>query len=236
MRSAIQPKTGSPIRRAAGQAAITTPRNARSTPCFGEVQGQDREQGTEPEPDDELGDEERNDVAPALEPAGDPVGDGSRVHRPSVASGPEAAALGCAAQDAESVYHRGRWSCPHPGSWPLVCSSVCPSSCPRAGSTTAASRRASITGYALILWLLGLFVLWRPIGGKFLVPILLIAYIAPFVAGPDRIARLGRIQSGRRGGKGGGRAGRGPGTTKPPMKNVTPPEEPEPETPPVGRP
>ena len=55
-----------------------------------------------------------------------------------------------------------------------------------------------ITGYALILWLLGLFVLWRPIGGKFIVPILLIAYIAPFVAGPDRIARLGRIQSGRR--------------------------------------
>ena len=93
-----------------------------------------------------------------------------------------------------------------------------------------------ITGYALILWLLGLFVLWRPIGGKFLVPILLIAYIAPFVAGPERIARLGRIQSGRRGGKGGGRAGRGSGTTKPPMKNVTPPEEPEPETPPVGRP
>ena len=64
-----------------------------------------------------------------------------------------------------------------------------------------------ITGYALILWLLGLFVLWRPIGGKFLVPILLIAYIAPFVAGPDRIARLGRIQSGRAGRKGGGRAG-----------------------------
>ena len=91
-----------------------------------------------------------------------------------------------------------------------------------------------ITGYALILWLLGMFVLWRPIGGKFIVPILLVAYIAPFVAGPDRIARLGRIQSGRAGRKGGGRGE--PGRAKPPMKNVTPPEEPEPETPPVGRP
>ena len=93
-----------------------------------------------------------------------------------------------------------------------------------------------ITGYALILWLLGLFVLWRPIGGKFLVPILLIAYIAPFVAGPDRIARLGRIQSGRRGGKGRRTRWARVRHQKPPMKNVTPPEEPEPETPPVGRP
>jgi hypothetical protein len=80
-------------------------------------------------------------------------------------------------------------------------------------------------------------VLWRPIGARFIVPILLIAYIAPFVAGPDRIARLARIQSGRGGRTGGRRGGPGgSGATKPPMKNVTPPEEPEPETPPVGRP
>jgi hypothetical protein len=95
--------------------------------------------------------------------------------------------------------------------------------------------RGVITGYALILWLLGLVVLWRPIGARFIVPILLIAYIAPFVAGPDRIARLARIQSGRGGRTGGRRGGPGgPGPAKPPMKNVTPPEEPEPETPPVG--
>jgi hypothetical protein len=99
--------------------------------------------------------------------------------------------------------------------------------------------RGVITGYALTLWLLGLALVWRPIGARFIVPILLIAYIAPFVAGPDRVARLGRIERGR-GGRAGGGGGRGSsggsGPAKPPMKNVTPVEEPEPETPPAGRP
>ena len=86
--------------------------------------------------------------------------------------------------------------------------------------------RRSIALYAICLWALAFFMAVRPLAARFLIPILLIAYIAPFVAGPDRVARLGRLQSGRRGGKGGGRSGRGPGGAKPPMKNVTPPDGP----------
>ena len=64
--------------------------------------------------------------------------------------------------------------------------------------------------YALTLWLLAMLVAIRPTATRVLVPILLIAYIAPFVAAPDRLARvLGRA--------------RRPGAGGPPMKNVTPP-------------
>ena len=69
----------------------------------------------------------------------------------------------------------------------------------------------SIGLYALCLWLLGFAVLVRPGVTRFLIPILLIAYIAPFVAGPERIrrvARRGRIAPPR-----------------PPMKDVTPADE-----------
>ncbi len=69
----------------------------------------------------------------------------------------------------------------------------------------------AIGGYALFLWLLGMAVVVRPGVTRFLIPILLVAYIAPFVAGPDRIARLHR--RGRR---------RPPAR---PMKDVTPPTE-----------
>jgi hypothetical protein len=53
-------------------------------------------------------------------------------------------------------------------------------------------------------------VILRPGVTRFLIPILLVAYIAPFVAGPDRIARWNR----RRG-----------GPPPRPIKDVTPPTE-----------
>jgi hypothetical protein len=74
----------------------------------------------------------------------------------------------------------------------------------------------SIGLYAIALWALGFLLIFRPGFIRFLLPILLIAYLAPFVAGPDRIARVSRI--GRRGGRG--------DPPPPPMKNVTPPDGP----------
>lgn len=55
----------------------------------------------------------------------------------------------------------------------------------------------------------------RPTATRILVPILLIAYIAPFIAAPDRVRRV----LGRGTARGGGQA-----KGRPPMKNVTPPE------------
>ena len=75
----------------------------------------------------------------------------------------------------------------------------------------------AIGAYAALLWGLGMFVVIRPIGIRFLLPILLILYIAPFVASPDRVAR---VLSRRRPPS---RPGDSPG--RPPMKNVTPPDE-----------
>ena len=73
-----------------------------------------------------------------------------------------------------------------------------------------------VTGaYAVALWAMGMFIAIRPIGIRFLLPILLIAYLAPFVAGPDRVARvLGRRR-----------------LDPPPMKNVTPPDQRPPDDP-----
>jgi hypothetical protein len=70
--------------------------------------------------------------------------------------------------------------------------------------------------YALVLWALAFFLAIRPAATRFLIPILLVAYIAPFVVAPDRLGRIVR-------------RGRGtppidpPGGSKPPIKNVTPP-------------
>ena len=68
VRSAIQPKTGSATRRAAGQAATISPSVAEVDPARGQVERQDRQERPEPEPDDELGQEQRQDRAPAGEP------------------------------------------------------------------------------------------------------------------------------------------------------------------------
>jgi hypothetical protein len=64
---------------------------------------------------------------------------------------------------------------------------------------------------ALVLWSLAMLVAIRPGATRILIPILLVAYLAPFVAAPDRVGRIFR-----RGGP--------PGDGRPPMKNVTPPE------------
>ena len=70
--------------------------------------------------------------------------------------------------------------------------------------------RVAVGSYAAFLWALGMFVAIRPIGIRFLLPILLIMYVAPFVAGPERVARV--------------LARRRP-DDRPPMKNVTPPDD-----------
>jgi hypothetical protein len=54
------------------------------------------------------------------------------------------------------------------------------------------------------------------------VPILLVAYLAPFVAGPDQVRRL--LRRPRRPPGGPGRDG----VERPPMKDVTPPDGPGP--------
>lgn len=65
--------------------------------------------------------------------------------------------------------------------------------------------------YAVILWALGMAMAVQPIASRFLVPILIVAYLAPFVAAPEAVRRIvGR----------GGRRDLG----RPPMKNVTPPD------------
>lgn len=74
----------------------------------------------------------------------------------------------------------------------------------------AGLRARTIGMYALVLWGLGFLLAIRPAATRFLIPILLIAYIAPFIVAPDRMARILR------------RGGRLPPT--PPMKNVTPPD------------
>ena len=53
----------------------------------------------------------------------------------------------------------------------------------------------------------------RPTVTRFLIPILVVAYIAPFVVAPERLARIVR------------RGGRGE-PPEAPLKNVTPPDPP----------
>ncbi len=65
--------------------------------------------------------------------------------------------------------------------------------------------------YALGLWVLAMAIAVRPIGARILIPILLIAYLAPFVAAPDQVDRL--LRRGR------------PPDDRPPIKDVTPPDQ-----------
>ena len=71
VRSASQPKAGSPTSRAAGQAATTRPRVARSTPWSRKYSGRTGQQRPEADPDDELGPEQRQDRSPRGEPSGE---------------------------------------------------------------------------------------------------------------------------------------------------------------------
>jgi hypothetical protein len=79
--------------------------------------------------------------------------------------------------------------------------------------------------YVVCVWALAFLLVVRPspITIRFLLPILIVAYLAPFVAAPDRIRALVR----RGPGGPGGRSGRGD-PPRPPMKNVTPPDDPTP--------
>ena len=67
--------------------------------------------------------------------------------------------------------------------------------------------------YALSVWLVGFFLVIRPVGARFLIPILLLAYVAPFVAAPERVGRALRRR-------------RPPDPPRPPIKDVTPREDP----------
>lgn len=78
----------------------------------------------------------------------------------------------------------------------------------------AGFRGRAIGAYALLLWLLGFALAIRPVATRFLIPILIVAYLAPFVVAPGRLSRI--VQRGR--------GGRGD-PPKPPMKNVTPPDD-----------
>ena len=78
--------------------------------------------------------------------------------------------------------------------------------------------RQWIALYAVCVWALAFLLVVRPIAARFLVPILIVLYLAPFVAAPDRIRAIVRRSPGGRNGRGGPPA--------PPMKNVTPPDDP----------
>ncbi len=70
----------------------------------------------------------------------------------------------------------------------------------------------TIGSYALMLWLFAMAMAIRPGAARILVPMLLVAYLAPFVAGPDTVRRVLRrpppIQP-----------------PDPPLKDVTPRDE-----------
>jgi hypothetical protein len=69
---------------------------------------------------------------------------------------------------------------------------------------------STIGVYAVLVWSLAMLVAVRPIGTRVLVPVLLLAYLAPFLAPPETIGRLFRRREPRR-----------------PIKDVTPPDPPE---------
>jgi hypothetical protein len=68
-----------------------------------------------------------------------------------------------------------------------------------------------IAAYAIGLWASAMFLAVRPGASRILVPFLLVIYLAPFVAAPERIGRILRR--------------RPPSDGRPPMKDVTPPDE-----------
>jgi hypothetical protein len=72
----------------------------------------------------------------------------------------------------------------------------------------------AVGAFAVGLWLLGMLLAIRPLGGRFLVPFVLILYLAPFIATPEVVGRVIR------------RGGRG----RRPLKDVTP----TPESPPAA--
>jgi hypothetical protein len=84
----------------------------------------------------------------------------------------------------------------------------------------------TISLYALAVWSMAMLLAFRPIGARFLVPFLIVAYIAPFVGAPEGVRRVI------------GRGSRPTDPGRPPMKNVTPPDadRPAPAAPPAAPP
>jgi hypothetical protein len=80
----------------------------------------------------------------------------------------------------------------------------------------------SIGLFIAFLWILAFALAIRPVATRFLIPIVLIAYLAPFVVAPGRMARI--VARGRGQGQRGGPLQNAP---RPPIKNVTPPDVPD---------
>lgn len=92
-------------------------------------------------------------------------------------------------------------------------------------------RRESLTAYFLAVWLLGAAVAVMPSPARFLIPLLLVAYLAPFVTLRDGLAKLlGRPPdsggSGPGGGGGSGATRADSRAERPTVKDVTPPDQP----------
>ncbi len=87
-------------------------------------------------------------------------------------------------------------------------------------------RRESLATYFLAVWLLGAVVAAMPSPARFLIPLLLVAYLAPFVTlrdGLDRIVGRPRVDRGSS-----GRTSDEPAQPWPTMKDVTSREKQEP--------
>jgi hypothetical protein len=69
----------------------------------------------------------------------------------------------------------------------------------------------TIALYAVGLWAAAMFLAIRPGATRILIPFLLVIYLAPFVAAPEAVGRILRR--------------RPPSGGRPPMKDVTPPDE-----------
>jgi hypothetical protein len=80
--------------------------------------------------------------------------------------------------------------------------------------------RESLTIYYLGVWLLGSIVAALPSPARFLIPILLVAYLAPFITLREGLDRLRGLPPSAR-----GRRDDDAFKERPPMKDVTPPEE-----------
>ena len=92
----------------------------------------------------------------------------------------------------------------------------------------AGSSGRFIGTYTAGLWVLAFLLAFRPTMLRFLVPILVIAYVAPFVVASGRIARVVQRRRGRGGTAGPGGPGEpgepgGSDLPRPAIKNVTPP-------------
>ena len=70
--------------------------------------------------------------------------------------------------------------------------------------------RNAVGLYVLVIWGLAMFVAIRPGATRIVIPLLLLAYLAPFIAGPDWLGRVLRRRQ-----------------PPPSIKNVTPPDPPE---------